>query len=262
MLPPNAMEHSVSQMPVPRNHLLSIAQPPDLERLRGHLDPVDLRFGQKLQSAGEPIEFVYFPDVGVSSLIANFEDGGRQEVGLAGWDGMVGISVILGTGTAPTDSEVQIPGRGWRMSAWALRQGMEESPALTALLLRYVDAFHAQVSQTAACNAHHVIPERLARWLLMSHDRVDGEELPVTHEYLSIMLGVRRPGVTVAIGALAEAGFVAHRHGLITIVNRAGLEGASCECYALVRDRFALTLGWSGKKPWPDANAPGSSATQ
>jgi CRP-like cAMP-binding protein len=220
-----------------RNRLLAALPTSELERLRPWLDPVSLPHKKVLITAGEPIAHAYFPEAGVGSLTARLADGTGVEVGMTGREGMVGIPIVLQTETCTTDCIVQVPGSGWRIRAAALREAMAQSPALTMLLLRYVQAFYSQVSQTSACNARHGLPERLARWLLMTHDRVDGDELPLTQEFLSIMLGVRRAGVTLAAHTLQEAGLLYYQRGLITILDRPALEAAACECYAIVRQR-------------------------
>jgi CRP-like cAMP-binding protein len=226
-----------------RNRLLAALSASELERLRPHLDPVSLPLRQVLITAGEPIPYAYFPEVGVGSLQARLESGHLSEVGLMGRDGMVGTPIILRAEITPTDCVIQVPGSGWRIRAAALCEAMEQSPTLNVLLLRYVHAFHNQVAQTAACNGHHHLEERLARWLLMVHDRVDGDELPLTQEFLSTMLGVRRAGVTVAAHTLQEAGLIRYQRGLITILDRAALEAAACECYAIMRQQFEQMLG-------------------
>lgn len=226
-----------------RNHLLAALPASELERLRPHLDPVSLPLKRVLITAGEPIPHAYFPEAGVGSLLAKLEDGGGIEVGMMGREGMVGIPIILRAETTSTECVIQVPGSGWRIRAATLRDAMEQSPSLSLLLLRYVQAFYDQASQTSACNARHDLPERLARWLLMVHDRVDGDKLPLTQEYLSVMLGVRRAGVTVAAHTLQEAGLIRYQRGLITIFDRAALEGAACECYGIVRQQFERMLG-------------------
>jgi CRP-like cAMP-binding protein len=226
-----------------RNRLLAALPPQDLDLLRPQLDHVDLPLKKELFAAGEPITQVYFLEAGVGSLIAQLSDGTAVEVGLVGREGMAGLSVVLGVTTSPNECLVQIPGHGHNLRATALRAAMDRSPALTGLLLRYVHAFHGQVAQTAACNARHHLEERLARWLLMTRDRCDSDRLPLTHEFLAIMLGVRRAGVTVAAGALQKVGLIGYERGCITVLDRPGLEGVACECYAAVKQQFEELLG-------------------
>lgn len=221
-----------------RNRLLSALSPEDFGLLGPHLDAVDLPFKQVLIAPDEPIEHVYFPDSGLGSFLALFEGGGSLEVGMMGWDGMIGVPVLLGTDAVSQECLMQMPGKGWRIGTSAFRDATDRSATLRKSLLRYVAAFFAQVAQTAACNGAHRIDERLARWLLMAHDRCDGDRLPLTQEFLSTMLGVRRAGVTVAAGTLQRAGIINYVSGDITILNRPALEVASCECYGIVKRQF------------------------
>ncbi|QCO16816.1 Crp/Fnr family transcriptional regulator (plasmid) [Azospirillum brasilense] len=220
-----------------RNRLLATLSPEDFELLSPHLEAVELPFKQVLIVPYEPIRHVHFPDTGLSSFVALFEGGGSLEVGMIGRDGLIGMPILLGADTVAQECLMQIPGNGWRMEAEALRQAAARSPSLQTVLLRCVMAFLAQVSQTAACNGAHRLDERLARWLLMSHDRCEGDRLPLTQEFLSTMLGVRRAGVTVAAGALQRAGIINYISGDITVLNRSALEIASCECYGIVREQ-------------------------
>lgn len=188
---------------------------------------------------GEPIEAAYFIESGSSSMIAVMEDGARIEVGLIGPEGMVGLPLLLGTAEAALEAMVQIPGEALRLAATGFQAALAEAPSLGPLLLRYLDSFHAQVSQTAACNGRHQVEQRLARWMLMTHDRAGGDGFPMTQEFLSTMLGVRRPGVTLAVGILQRAGLVRHEKGHMHILDREGLESAACECYGVVRSRYS-----------------------
>jgi CRP-like cAMP-binding protein len=156
---------------------------------------------------------------------------------------MVGIHVFLGADSVTQESVIQIPGAGWRMEVAAFREAVSRSSSLSASLHRYIMTFLLQVSQTAACNASHKLDERLARWLLMTHDRAEGDQLPLTHEYLSIMLAVRRSGVTIAAGALQKAGIIKYASGDMTILNREALEMSSCECYRTVKDQSDFIVG-------------------
>ena len=232
-----------------RNRLLSGLSPTDFGLLRPHLEAVDLPFKQVLIAPDEPIRHVHFPDSGVSSFVALFEGGGSVEVGMTGRDGMVGVPVLLGADAVPLECLMQIPGMGWRVKTTALREALGRSPSLHASLLRYTMAFLAQVSQTAACNGAHRLEERLARWLLMSHDRCDDDHLPLTQEFLSTMLGVRRAGVTVAAGTLQRAGIINYVNGDIAVLNRPALETASCECYRIVKEQTDRLLPRDGVTP-------------
>ena len=221
-----------------RNRLLRLLPPAELERLRPRLEPVELAVRTVLLMPGASVESVHFLETGTISMIATLEDGTQVEVGLVGPEGMAGLPLLLGSATSPIEGMVQVAGTALRMPAAAFRAALAEAPSLLGLLLRYVDAFHLQVAQTAACNSRHHIEQRLARWLLMTHDRVDGDSFHMTQEFMSAMLGVRRPGVTLAIGALQRAGLVQHGNSSVQVLNRPGLEAASCECYEAARRRF------------------------
>ena len=240
------MAHSDQHPSSVRNGLLAALPPEDLARLRRSLHPVELPFDQTVYSADGIVEAVLFPETGMASLIATLEDGEQVEVGLAGREGLIGLPLVYGNSHSLTEARVQMEGTALRMDAAALRDGMEASPALRGLLLRYALAFQAQVTMTAACNARHAIEQRLARWLLTAHDRAGGDEFPMTHEFMAMMLGVRRPGVSLAAGALQKAGLIRYARGRMEVTDRPGLEAASCECHHTTRREFARLLGGSG----------------
>lgn len=224
------------------NRLLAALPQDEYAWLEPHLEPVALHARDVLAKPDEPFHHVYFPDTAIISVV-NPLRGGMVEVGTIGNEGMAGLSVFLDAGPAPNSTFVQIPGQGQRIAARAFVQGTEERRELRRILQRYTHAFLTQVSQTAACNRAHPLEERCARWLLMTHDRVgERDSFPMTHEFLSFMLGVRRAGVTVAAGILQKAGFIRYTRGRITVVDRVGLEGASCECYGIVRAHFERLL--------------------
>ena len=224
------------------NQLLDGLAPDDLRRLLPHLEAVSLAQKETINRPGEPIEWIYFPTAGIVSLIALLDEGAAVEVGIIGWEGMVGTPVLLGSETPSNEAFVQISGTALRMPTGVLLDQFEESRPLRRRLLRFAQALAFHISQSAACNARHVVDERCARWLLAAQDRVEGNQLALTHEFLGIMLGVRRAGVTVAAGALQRAGLIRYRQGQVTILDREGLEGASCECYPAVRDEYARLL--------------------
>jgi CRP-like cAMP-binding protein len=176
------------------------------------------------------------------SLVQPLENGAMIEVGMIGSEGFVGVPVLLGAETSPLEAMVQIPGSALRMQTSAFRDELGSRPALLQLLLRYTQALHIQVSLSAGCNGRHTLPERLARWLLMARDRASSDDLPLSHEFLSMMLGVRRAGVTVTVGTLKSAGLINNSHGRVTIIDRQGLEAASCECYRTVRTEYDRLL--------------------
>ena len=187
------------------NKLLLALTPEDIDRLHPHLELITLVQKQILSKPNAPIEHVHFVQDGMVSIVQVLEDGVDAEVGVIGSEGFDGMPVLLGAETSPLEAMVQLPGFALRLPASALRDAVARSPALSELLLRYVQAFHIQVSMCAGCNLRHNLPERLARWLLMARDRAASDRLRLTHEFLSIMLGVRRPGITVALGALRAA---------------------------------------------------------
>ena len=226
-----------------RNHLLTALPAGVLAQLLPQLLPVTLELRQVLHAADAPIEAVYFHEVGWTSMLAHLEDGLTAEVGLVGREGMVGLPLVFGIETAFVEAMVQGPGTALRMEAGAFRHALDEHPALRTLLFRYSEFMHAQVAQTAACNGNHGLEQRLSRWLLMSHDRTNGDELPMTQEFLAMMLCVHRPSVTVAARILQRANLIRYGSGTITIVDRPGLEAASCECYAVIRRQQQRLLG-------------------
>jgi len=188
-----------------------------------------------LVAAGGVITHVYFPSSGLISIVAALKDGQRAEVATVGREGLAGLSVFLGSTTSLYEIVSQVSGAGLRMTAAAFIDQIDRSPALRTRLLRASEARMAMLGQTAACNAAHPIRARLARWLLISHDSVDGDEFVLTHEFLSHMLGAERPTVTVAAGALQKGGSITYRRGTVRVKDRAKLERAACECYGIVR---------------------------
>ena len=228
---------------VPRNRLLAALPPDDLARLRHRLEPAEVSLRQVIQAPDEPITAVYFPENGWASMIALLVDGNSAEVGIIGFEGMLGLPLLLGSDRSPTEAMVQGPGMFLRLGAAAFREELDRSAPLRTLLLRYALAFQAQVTQTAACNGHHALDQRLARWLLIAHDRAEGDEFPMTQEFLALMLCVRRPGVTAAARLFQQAGIIRCSNGRITITDRAGLEAAACECHGVVAREFQRLLG-------------------
>ena len=226
-----------------RNQLL-LALPPDvLARLLPRMRPVSLVVRETLVAPETRIEAVHFVESGYVSLVMTLEDGTQAEVGLAGREGMVGLPLVAGVDTAVSEAFVQAGGTALRMEAGAFRHALREEPALGPLLSRYGEAMQAQAMQTAACNGRHDLEQRLARWLLMAHDRVDGDEIPMTQEFLAIMLCVYRPSVTVAASTLQRAGIIRNGRGHVSVLDRPALEATACDCYAAVRRRFDTLLG-------------------
>jgi CRP-like cAMP-binding protein len=226
-----------------RSRLLTALPSVDFKRLAASLTPVTLTLKQNLLEAEEPIGAAYFIETGMVSYLNYLEGGEAQEIGLIGSEGMIGLPLILGVDQAPFGAMVQMEGTALRLSPTALRQAFNESETLRTRLLRYMQALHIQVSQTAACNNHHSLEERLTRWLLMAHDRAGNDQFPMTHEFMSMMLGVRRAGVTVTAGALKHAGLIHYTNGDITILDRPSLEAMACECYGNVQRQYGQLLG-------------------
>ena len=237
------MAASLSASFMPRNRLLAALPAEDMARLRPRLQPVEFSLRQIIQVPNEPITSVYFPENGWVSMMALLVEGNSAEVGIVGFDGMVGLPVLLGSDRSPNEAMVQAPGTLLRLDADAFREELDRSSALRTLLLRYALAFQVQVTQTAACNGNHALEQRLARWLLTAHDRVHGDEFPMTQEFLAIMLCVHRPGVTVAARLFQQAGLIRYSNGQMTIMDRAGLEAAACECHGVVAGEFQRLLG-------------------
>jgi len=219
-----------------QNSLLAALPRKSYLRLLPGLAPVELEFGEVLYEPGQPIQQVYFPTQSLVSLLTLVEGHLALEVGLVGWEGMVGFPLALGVDVSPVRALVQGGGSALRMSATRFRAELRRCPPLQRELYRYVNTMMAQISQTAGCNRFHVVEPRLARWLLMTRDRVRSGEFRMTHEFLSHMLGVRRVGVTEAASALQERKLIEYTRGAIRILDHRGLEKAACPCYERVKD--------------------------
>ncbi len=230
----------------PRNRLLNLLSAEDYARLRQHLQPVEFKYKLSLYEADRQIEFVYFIETGVASLVNTMKNGDAAEVGTIGNEGMVGLPVILGDSQAPTSVYMQVAGHGLKMKAKTFWEEMQRSSSLHMAMLHYAHAFFNQVAQSAACNTFHVLEQRCSRWLLMTHDRMQSDEFPLTQEFLAMMLGVQRPGVTLAARALQRAGLIRYTRGNVIILDHAGLMKRSCECYAVSKREFDRLLGASG----------------
>jgi len=221
-----------------RNQLLRQLRSGDLELLLPRLEKVTLDLKQVIQQAGATIDHIYFVESGTVSMISSLADGSQAEVGLAGREGLVGLPLLLGSPVATLDALVQVSGTARRMAAEPFRRALTEVPFLRDTLLRYVNVFHLQVAQTAVCNSWHPIDQRLARWILMTADRAENEQFPMTQDFMSRMLGVQRPGVNIAARRLSRAGLISQERGWLTLLDRPRLESAACECYSLVRNQF------------------------
>lgn len=224
------------------NRLLAALPAEDYQRLSSGLEAVTLSFRQVLYEPNEPIEYVYFPDQSIVSLVTVMEDGTTMEVSLVGREGMVGIPAILGGYTTTTQAIVQVAGQALRISASVLRTEFNRGGALHHLLLRYTQFLLAQVSQTAICNRLHSLEERFARWLLLVQDSIQSNELPLTQEFVAQTLGVRRSGITEAAGTLRQSGIIHYTRGRITILNLEHLETTACECYRVIQKEYRILL--------------------
>jgi CRP-like cAMP-binding protein len=237
---PSGARTDVNARPVANQILNSI---PEIEYnlLRPHLESVQLQHHQILHEAGERIEFAYFLNEGLASLVVLTSDGHSVEVAIVGREGIVGTPLAVGIHRGPYRSIMQIAGTGVRLKSEILEEKMREAPELRLMLNRYVLVQGLQIAQIAACNRLHEIEQRLARWLLMCQDRVASESLPITHEFLAQMLGTGRPSVSLAAGILQKAGFIENLRGTVKILHRKQLESAACECYKIMQ-QFNSTL--------------------
>jgi CRP-like cAMP-binding protein len=211
--------------------------------LRPGLEKISLALRDILQEANDPISHVIFPLSGVVSLVLIMEDGLALEVGTVGNEGIVGIAVFLGADRSWTRAVCQIPGEALRMEADVFRNEMRRGGSLHALVQRATQALLCQIAQASVCIHRHSVQQRMCCWLLMSHDRVGADEFPLTQESLAQMLGVRRPTLTAVAGSLQKAGLISYHRGLMTVLDRQGLEAASCECYRAVRMELNRLLG-------------------
>jgi CRP-like cAMP-binding protein len=236
------MASTAPPIAIVRNQLLAALPPEILAEMLPVLHPFRLTVRETLVRPDGPIEAVYFVESGWVSVVTTLEDGTQAEVGLVGREGMVGLPLVLGVDTAFEEAFVQANGTALHMEASAFRRLLTEFPALQILLFHYILAMHAQTTQTAACNGRHALEQRLARWLLMAHDRADGDDLPITQEFLALMLCVYRPSITVVAGVLQRAGIIRYGRGLITVLDRGALEATACDCYNRVKLRFERLL--------------------
>jgi CRP-like cAMP-binding protein len=225
------------------NRILSRLSCADFALIESQLTSVELPLRMQLELRGRPIEHVYFPESGILSVVANGDNKREIEVGLIGHEGMSGLAVVMGTDRSPHETYVQSAGRGWRIRSNDLRKAIQESRSLHQRFLLYGHAFLMQTGYTAVANGRSKIEEWLARWLLMAHDRTDGDTLSLTHEFLSIMLGVRRPGVTHAVNLLERVGLIHASRGTITVVDREGLEESSNGAYGTPESEFNRLFG-------------------
>ena len=225
-----------------QNHLLAALPPPVYSRLLPDLEAVHMPLGRALYEAGDTMEHVYFPTTCIVSLLYVMEDGASAEIAVTGFDGLVGISLFMGGESTPSRAVVQSEGFGFRLKAALLKKEFRLGAELNHLALRYTQALITQMAQTAVCNRHHSLEKQLCRWLLLSLDRLPGNELVMTQELIANMLGVRREGVTEAAGRLQQSGLIQYSRGHIIVLDRPRLEKRVCECYSVVKKEMDRLL--------------------
>ena len=225
-----------------KNHLLAALPHAESQRWLALLEPVDLPLGEVLYESGTMQSHVYFPTTAIISLLYVMEDGASAEIAVVGNEGIVGISLFMGGESTPSRAVVQSAGKGFRLKAQMMKEEFNRAGPVLHLLLRYTQALITQMSQTAVCNRHHSLDQQLCRWLLLSLDRLDGNQLVMTQELIANMLGVRREGVTEGALKLQHAGLIQYARGHITVLDRAGLEKRSCECYAVMKKEYDRLL--------------------
>jgi hypothetical protein len=236
-------EDRLDRITVRSNRLLAMMTDAEFADMERDLERVELNQKDPMVNANEPIAVVDFPLYGVASQLATMRDGTTVEVGPIGREGTTGLPLFLGAATVPIDTFMQIPGESARMSATAFRSATERFPSLRRALQLYAESTVTSMAWWVACNRIHVIEQRLARWLLMSHDRVLGDQFSLTQEFLAEMMGVRRASVSEIAGEFQAAGLIRYTRGMMTIVDRAGLEQRTCECYWVVTEEWDRLLG-------------------
>jgi len=226
------------------NRLLAALPAEEWDRWADQLEFVPLKLGQVIYESGRPQSHVYFPTTAIVSLLYVLEDGASAEIAVVGYEGVVGVSLFMGGETTPSRAVVQSAGGAFRLRAAAIKVEFNRYGVGMHLLLRYTQALLTQMAQTAVCNRHHLLEQQLCRWLLLSLDRIAGEQLVMTQELIANMLGVRREGVTEAALNLQKLGLIDYARGHITVLDRPGLEQRSCECYAVVKQEYDRLLNW------------------
>ena len=224
------------------NQVLAALPSEDLLKWLPHLEFIDLPLGKVLYESGGVQSYVYFPSTAIVSLLFVLENGATAEIAVVGHEGLVGISLFMGGGSTPSRAVVQSAGQGLRLPARAMLEAFNDVRAVSHLLLCYTQALITQMAQTAVCNRHHSLEKQLCRWLLLSLDRLKGNELVMTQELIANMLGVRREGVTEAALKLQQDGLIRYARGRITVIDRPGLEERCCECFAVVKKEYDRLL--------------------
>jgi CRP-like cAMP-binding protein len=232
----------LSNQNIPKNRLLAAFPQEDVQRFFSHLQPISFPLGHVLYEVGERLEHVYFIEQGLASTLMNMSNGSSIEVGMVGLEGMVGTHALLGALTSQRQFIAQCPITALRMKAALCKAAFDQSLAVRRVVLRFIEVILDLAAQTAACNRLHSIEQRCARWLLMSSDRIHSDTMPMTHEFLASMLGVRRAGVTTTLGELDRSGLIDNGRARIKITDREGLAAAACECYELDRSRLEKLL--------------------
>ena len=224
-----------------QNQLLAALPEAEWQRWQPQLELVDLPLGKVLYESGGQLTHVYFPTTAIVSLLYVMENGASAEIAVVGYEGIVGVSLLMGGESTPSRAVVQSAGTGYRLKAAVIKEEFKRAPVLH-LLLRYTQALITQMAQTAVCNRHHTLDQQLCRWLLLSLDRLDGNRLVMTQELIANMLGVRREGVTEGAINLQKAGIISYARGHITVLDRPALENRTCECYAVVKKEYDRLL--------------------
>jgi CRP-like cAMP-binding protein len=231
------MSNSESGQQIENRILLNLTAA-DREQLLPHLEPVQLPFGHILYNINAPIDYVHFHNRGMSSLISYTQEGGNIEVGMVGYEGVTGLQAFLGPPVSEHHAVMQLADDGHRMPADLFKQACHQLPSLQAVMLRYTHSMMTQITQSVVCSRFHSIEQRLCRWLLTSRDAVRSDDIRLTQEFLAAMLGVNRPGVTIAARLIQNTGMIEYSRGRIKILDRQGLEASSCECYAVIAGAF------------------------
>ena len=225
-----------------KNHILAALGGAEWQRWKPLLEYIELPLGHVLYEPGKTLSHMYFPTTAIISLLYVMENGASAEIAVVGNDGLVAVSMFMGGGSTPSRAVVQSAGHGFRLKAKDMKDEFDRGGAVLHLLLRYTQALITQMSQTAVCNRHHSLDQQLCRWLLLSLDRLDGDELVMTQELIANMLGVRREGVTESATKLQTAGLIRYARGRITVLDRPGLEKRTCECYGVVKKEYDRLL--------------------